>query len=134
MNIARAFVGYLEDLGIGTFGTDLFIGRAPSSNEVVDDIYWVNASGGSPIQTNITGERRKSYLVEVFYRNRDYGAVYEAMQFLEEAINCANCTELEGYETVDITATTFPIDQDLDNEDRKLSLLQATIVTYKGCT
>lgn len=132
MNIARAFVSYLEDMGIGTFGTDLFIHRAPSSNETLDSIWWVKSSGGTPVKTNVTGERRKSYLVEVFYRNRDSEAVYESMQALEEQVNLDMCTQLSGYDTLDIEATAFPVDQDLDDEDRSVGLLQASITTYKG--
>lgn len=133
MNLPQAFVNYLEDLGVATFGDDLFIGEAPSTNTVPDSIYWITASGGAPETRLVTGETVKNYLVEIFYRNRDYQAVYDAMHFLEESINCDGCTQLEGFETFDMQATTFPVDQDLDGEDRKLGLLQTTIRTYKEC-
>lgn len=131
-NLAESFVGYLEDLGIATFGDDLFIGEAPSTNLVADSIWWVTASGGTPETRLLTGETVKNYLVEVFYRNRDYQAVYDAMHSLEESINADRCTQLEGFETFDIQATTFPVDQDLDAQDMKVGLLQASIRTYKG--
>lgn len=133
MNVPQAFVQYLEDSGLATFGQDLFIGEAPNSNIVGDAIWWVKASGGTPEARLPTGGTIKNYLIEVFYRNRNYQAVYEAMKTLEEQLNCDGCTPLEGYETMDIQATVFPIDNDLDSEDRKIGLLQTTIRVYQAC-
>lgn len=132
MNIAKSFATYLQDsLSIGTIGQTIFVGFAPSSNKVADAIYWVTASGGDTERRLYTGERMKSYLVEIRYRNRDYETVYENLHTIEEDLNEGNCTQLSGFETVQIDATTFPIDEDLDSEDRKVGLLAATITTYK---
>lgn len=133
MTLEKAFANYLQGLGIATLGQDLWIGEAPSSNEVPDDIWWIVANGGSPVRKNKTGESMKSYLIQIFARNRNPRIIAEAMQTLEENLNCDNCTQLEGFDTVDIEATTFPIDNDLDSEDRKVGLLQATLTTYKEC-
>lgn len=134
MNLAESFVEYLENLGIAVFGQDLFIGEAPSSNVALDSVWWIVASGGTPETRLTTGESIKNYLVEVFYRNRDYRAVYDAMHSLEEQLNCSGCVDLTDFETIDISATTFPIDNDLDSEDRKLGSIQATIRTHKSCS
>lgn len=133
MNLPEAFVGYLESLGIGTYGQDIFIGQAPSSNNVQDNIWWLVASGGTPAIRLMSGETVKDYQVDVFYRNRDYKAVYDAMESLETSINCDGCTQLTGYETFDMQATTFPIDQDLDSEDRSIGLIQASLKVYQSC-
>ncbi len=132
MNIAESFATYMATVTGSTIGQDLFIGQAPSSNKVPDSIYWVGASGGDTERKLRTGERMKSYLIEVRYRNRNYETVYEKLQLLEEDLNAGNCTQLSGYTTVDIEATTFPIDEDLDSEDRKVGLLAVTISTYKS--
>lgn len=132
MNIDEAFATYLQDeLSIATIGQNLFIGNAPNSNKVPDAIYWVTASGGDTERKLQTGERMKNYLVEVRYRNRDYKLVYDSLAAIEEDLNEGNCTQLSGFETVQIEATTFPIDEDLDNEDRKVGLLAVTITTFK---
>jgi hypothetical protein len=133
MNIATSFANYLEGLGIATLGQDLWIGEAPSSNEVPDSIWWILVNGGSPIRKNSTGESTKSYQIQVFSRNRNPRIIADAMQLLEENLNCDDCAQLEGFDTVDIEATVFPIDTDLDDEDRKVGLLQATLTTYKEC-
>lgn len=134
MNIAEAFATYLENESIATIGQDLFIGEAPSSNKVPDSIYWVEASGGDTLRKLKTNGKMKSYLIEVRYRNRNYQVVYDRLNTLEELLNSGACTSLTGYETVDVEATTFPIDDDLDSEDRKVGLLQVTITTFKEIT
>lgn len=133
MNLLDSFAQYLQTMGIATLGQNLFIGEAPSSNQVQDSVWWIIDSGGSPIAKNQTGESRKAYQITVFNRDRNYKTIKNAMFALEEQLNCDGCTQLQGFDTIDIEATTFPIDQDLDNEDRKIGMLQATITTYKEC-
>lgn len=133
MNLIEAFVGYLEDLGIGTSGSDIFIGQAPSSDKVPDDIWWVVASGGSPASVMQTGESIKTYQIDIFRRARDYQTVYDDLHDLEQQLNCSECVEIEGFDTISAQAQTFPIDNDLDQEDRKVGLLQATLTIHKEC-
>lgn len=134
MSLVESFAGYLENtLGLATLGTDLFIGEAPSSNRVPDSIWWIIDNGGSPIKKNSTGESLKNYQIQIFYRNRDYKLVKDAMFLLEEELNCDGCTQLSGFDTIDIIAITFPIDNDLDQEDRKIGMIQANVTTYKSC-
>ena len=133
MNLAESFAEYLETLGIGTLGQNIFIGQAPSSNRVSDSIWWIVANGGSPISKNSTGESLKSYQISVYYRNRDYKEIYNSLSSLEEDINCNGCANLNDYDTINIEANTFPIDNDLDDEDRKVGLLQINLTTYKEC-
>jgi len=133
MTVAASFATYLQSLGIGTLGQDLWIGEAPSSNEVPDKLWWIVPSGGAPVRKNKTGELTKAYIFQVYSRNRNYRELEQAMFQLEEDLNCDGCTQLDGFDTVDIEATTFPIDNDLDGEDRKVGLLQATLTIYKEC-
>lgn len=133
MSVVSAFATYLQGVTGTTLGQTLFIGEAPSSNKVADAIWWIVENGGTVVRKNATGEAQKSYLFNVFYRSRDYEAIKDAMYSLEENLNCDGCTQISGYDTIDIEATTFPIDNDLDSEDRKVGLLQVTITTYKEC-
>ena len=128
MNLVRDFVEYMENQSLGTFGTDIFIGgvpqRAPST------CWWVVSGGGTPIIKNKTNEKIKSYIVDIFYRNTDGEAVYDALQSFEEQINSDPCPELTNYEVVEFEATLFAADQDLDAQDRTVGLLQATITIH----
>jgi hypothetical protein len=129
-NISKAFVEYMEDLGLGTFAEDIFIGGAPL--DVNDPIWWVIAAGGVSDPKNNTGERIKKYTLEVYYRDTNEEDVYNLLQTLEEDINGKHCTQLNGYETVDMEAVSFPTDRDLDNEDRKIGMLQVIISVYQS--
>jgi hypothetical protein len=127
MNITREFAGFMENEGFGTVGQDIFLSTAPKSP---DKCFWLLSGGGSPEINNETGEKVKNYLISVFMRDIDTENVYDTLQDLEEAINRGDCKELDGYEVVEITATLFPTDQDLDNEDRTVGLLQVSCKTY----
>lgn len=133
MNICESFAQYMDDLGIATPGQDIIIGGAPSSNKSPDDLWWILMNGGAPLKKNSTGESLKSYQILVYRRGRNVKVVQDALFSLEETLNCDRCTQLDGYDTVDIEVTAFPIDNDLDSEDRKVGLLQVTVTTYKEC-
>lgn len=133
MTVAQSLAAYMQVLGVGTLGQDIFIGKAPSSNEVPDTIWWLIENGGAPVRRNKTGESMKSYQVLVYKRDRDYRQIQEDLFSLEEDLNCSGCVELDGFDAVDIEVNSFPIDDDLDSEDRKIGLLQVTITTYKEC-
>ena len=132
MNVAKAFATYLQDeLSVATIGQDLYIGHAPSSTKAPSTLWWIKAFGGDPITRLSTGETMKQYIVEINYRNRDYETVYEQLQSVEENINSDTCSQITGFDTVDLEATTFPIDNDLDSEDRKIGLLRITLTIFK---
>lgn len=129
MNIARAFVDYLEDLLGITFGQGIYLGGVPLDAD--DAVYWVVSDGGAPTQKLPTGEIVKTYQLNVFYRDTDEQAVYDNLQSLEESINSDSCTQLSGYETIDMEAVLFSVDEDLDSEDRKVGLIQVIITIHK---
>ena len=130
MNIAEAFVEYMEDLTMGTLGTNIYISSVPQ--EAPDAVWWVVKSGGSPVRKNSTGERVKDYNLSVFYRDIDAEQVYELIQDFEEEINSKGCIQLDGYDTIEMEATVFPTDQDLDNEDRVVGLISIRITVYQN--
>lgn len=133
MNLIESFTNLLETLTGTTLGQDLFIGQAPSSNKVQDDIWWVIGRGGAVTQTSVTSERTKERIIEVYFRSRDYKTIYDTMQTVEEELNCVNCVSLEGYTVLDVVATPLFVDDDLDSEDRKLGLMQVNVTTFQEC-
>lgn len=133
MTIATSFVSYMESLGVGTFGQDIFIGETPNSNKVQDSIWWIIESGGSKLTKAFTGESIRQYTLFVYYRDRNYATISEKLFDFSERVSCSSCVELQGFETLEIEVTQFPTDQDLDSEDRKVGLLQINIKIYKSC-
>lgn len=133
MNIAEAFKSYLVNtLGIAT-SEQVVIGIAPSSKRKASNLWWILTNGGAPIKRLHSGETLKNYQIQVFYRSNDYRSVYDKLHELEEDLNCDGCSQLSGFDTIDIEATVLSIDNDLDSEDRKVGLLQTNITTYKEC-
>lgn len=130
MNISRAFVEYMESLSLGNFGEDIFIGAAPLN--APDPCWWIVAAGGASSPANQTGERLKEYTLTIFYRNTSAEDVYDQMEFLEEEINSKHCTQLTDHDTVDMTAVSFPADQDIDDVERTISLLTVNIRVYQS--
>lgn len=118
----------MESKGLGTFGTDIFTPLAPL--DIPNRAWTVSGGGGGNIQKNQTGEKVKNYLLSIYYRNSDAQDVDETLQAFEELINSKGCEELTGFDTIELEATSFPSDQDLDNEERTVGLVQVTITVY----
>lgn len=129
MNIAESFVEAMIGLGFGTtLGVDVFIGGVPQS--APSAAWWVLYSGGSPFSKNKTAELQKNYRLNVFYRSTDAKDVYDKMQDLEIALNRPGCINLSDFDTIEVEATLFPTDQDIDSEERTVGLLEVSIKTY----
>lgn len=133
MSLISALGQYLQSESIATLGQDLILGRAPTTRETQDNLWWIIGTGGGTLQKNQTGESRKAYTALIYYRSRNYKQVDDQLFALEEQLNCDGCTQLEGFDTIDIEATIYPSDDDLDSEDRKVGLIQVTVTTYKEC-
>lgn len=130
MNIKKSFIEWMEDNSFGVFGTDLYADGAPL--DAPDACYWVTSGGGTPISKNATGEKQKNYILNIYHRDTDAESVADNLQELEELLNSKDCIDLNGYDVIEVSATTFSTDQDLDQEDRTVALLQATITAYQS--
>lgn len=127
--VSESFINYLEAQGYGTWGTSLFLGKVPQ--DAPDTCYWVITSGGDPIQKLRSGETVKQYFVAVNFRSTKSKDVERNLFKLEELLNCESCVDLQGFEVLEIEASGFPVDTDLDNEERDTGFVQANIKTYK---
>lgn len=128
MNIAEAFAQYMEDQGYGTLGTNLQIGGVSLS--APDECWWVVFEGGSSIIKNQTGEKLKRYNLDVFFRSRNGSTVYDTLHDFEQTINSLSCIELEDFDVIEVEATSFPTDRDLDDVDRTIGLVKISLTTY----
>lgn len=129
MNIVEAFIEYMIAAGFGTaLGTDVFIGSVPQ--DAPSTAYWLTTAGGGILSKNATGEKQKSYLLQVFYRNMDAEDVYNELQELEIELNKPNCAQLTGFDTIEMEAVSFPTDNDIDLEERTVGVIQVVVRTY----
>ncbi|MEI7632354.1 MAG: hypothetical protein WCJ60_03455 [bacterium] len=127
--VGEAFVKFLEDKAIGTFGTDLFLGSLPI--EAPDDAWLVVVGGGNPEVVTLDGGMIKLYTFNIYHRSLAGKELERELFSLEEALNCASCVNLSGFETIYSRATNFAQDVDLENEDRRIGLLQAQVRLFK---
>ncbi len=128
MNIVKSFSDFLETEGFGTLGVDIYLGGVPQG--APDSSIWLMSGGGSPVLRTKTNEMVKQYLISIFMRSLDPEELYDDIQALEELINAEACPSLTGYEVVEMRATSFPTDNDLDNVERTIGLIQVTLTTY----
>lgn len=129
--LSEAFVQFLEEHDIATFGQDLYINEVPSSNDTQDSVYWILTSGGSPISKLRTGELVRLHAITVNYRSISGQDVEKKLHALAELLETPNCVQLNGFETIDISVAQFPAQSDTDVEKRKRGMLRVTIQTYK---
>lgn len=129
--VSEAVIEYLEQEGVGTFGTDIFLNQVPSSLETPASLYWVLTSGGETISKNRTGEKIKQYFTSIYYRSKKEKDVERKLFELANKLDCAHCVDLTGFEVLEIKVSQYPAEQDLDSEERRIGFLQANIKIYK---
>lgn len=129
MTIKRSLIKWMQDNGFGVYNTNLFIGGVPLQAPVAS--WWVLGGGGAPTIKNQTGEKVKAYIFNVLYRNIDAEDVDQQLQAIEEKANSNACFDLEDYETVEMEATGFQTDGDLDGEDRSVGSVEIVVTVYQ---
>lgn len=130
--VGEAFIDFLQDQGIATYGTDLFLGEMPMS--APDDAWLVVVSGGNPDVVTLDGAMIKLYTFNIYHRSLAGKDIERELFSLEESLNRASCVQLSGFETIYSRATQFAQDNDLEKENRRIGLLQAQIRLFKENT
>jgi hypothetical protein len=130
--VGESFIKFLEEKNIGTFGTDLFLGMLPL--EAPDEAWLVIVSGGSPDVVTADGGMIKVYTFNIYRRSLAGKEIEQQLYSLEQVLNCDTCVILDGFDTIYSRATQFAQDIDLENENRRIGLLQAQIRLFKQNT
>lgn len=127
--VGEAFIKFLEDNNIGTYNQDLYLGMLPL--EAPDEAWLVVVAGGSPELVTADGGMMKIYTFSIYRRSLAGKEIERSLFGLEETLNRSECVNLDGFETIYSRATQFAQDIDLENENRRIGLLQAQIRLYK---
>lgn len=130
--VGEAFIDFLQDKGVGTFGVDLFLGESPL--EAPDNSWLVVVVGGNPELVTLDGSMIKLYSFNIYRRSLAGKDLERELFSLEEDLNCTSCVNLEGFETIYSRATQFEQSLDLDNENRRIGLLQVQVRLFKENT
>ena len=130
--LSEAFIKFLEEKDIATFGQDLFLNEVPSSNDTqTESVYWILTSGGNPISKLRTGELVRMHAITINFRAIKNEDVEKKLHRLAELLQQPDCIQLDGFETIDVSVSQFPAQEDLDIENRNRGMLRLTIQTYK---
>lgn len=127
--VSEAFIEWLENQGVAQFGVDLYSPQVP--NEAPDATYWLTTSGGNVVRVLATGEKVKAYNLSLYYRSQSGKDIERKLFRLETLLNSPGCVSLTGFEVYEISASQFPTDDDLDQEDRRVGFIQVNIQIYK---
>lgn len=130
--VGEAFIRFLEENNVGTFNQDLYLGMLPL--DAPDEAWLVVVTGGSPELVTADGGMMKLYTFSIYRRSLAGKEIERSLFSLEEKLNCSTCVNLEGFETIYSRATQFAQDMDLENENRRIGLLQAQVRLYKENT
>jgi hypothetical protein len=130
--VGEAFVQFLEDKGRGIFGENLFLGEMPL--DAPDESWLVIVQGGNPELVTADGGMIKLYTFNIYRRSLAGKEIERQLFSLEEDLNCTTCVNLQGFETIYSRATQFAQDIDLENENRRIGLLQAQVRLFKQNT
>jgi hypothetical protein len=130
--VGEAFVKFLQDKNVGVFGTDLFLGEMPL--DAPDDAWLVTVGGGTPELVTVDGSMIKLYTFNIYHRSLAGKEIERELFSLEEDLNCSTCVTLDGFDTIYSRATNFAQDTDLENENRRIGLLQAQVRLFKQNT
>lgn len=132
LTVGEAFIKYLEDHTIGTFGVNLFMGELPQ--DAPDESWLVVVSGGNPDTVTLDGGMIKVYTFNIYRRSLAGKKIERDLYSLEQTLNCATCVELQGFETIYSRAMQFAQDIDLDNANRRIGLLQVQVRLFRQNT
>jgi hypothetical protein len=119
-NVGYQIVQILEDDGVGTFATDLFLSKEP---ENPDDCITVYNTGGFPDDCIANGERQRAiHNFQVRVRNADYLTAQTEMESVRTSLEKTIKTLVDsgGTTTFHIWMTTLPIDLPRDTHNRVL--------------
>lgn len=127
--VGEAFRDFLVEQGIGTFGQNLFLGEIPL--DAPDNAWLIVVGGGNPEMVTLDGAMMKLYNFNIYRRSTSGKDIERELFSLEETLNCASCVNLDGFETIWSRATQFAQDMDLENENRRIGMLQAQVRLFK---
>ena len=133
-NYLEGFAFWLEQQGVATRGTDLFIGEAPrqvSDGTVNTPQAWIVATGGAPEGSDYSLWKRGLF-ISVFRRDPDPERLFDWFENLNKVIALANkpstnetskCFTIDGYDVISIEVSTELIDTDVDSEENKVGVM-----------
>lgn len=122
-------INFLQYIECGTFGTNLFFGRVPNSNQAPTELWWVVPSNLNVTKHNVSGEDSLRYQYELHYRSMSMQKVDEEIFRITKEIVGSHCYNLDNFHTIEVNlVSTRPVD--IDKEERVFGTVVFTVTVY----
>lgn len=123
-------VTYLQLIGCGNFGTDLFFGRVPQSQKVPTELWWVIPLNSTILQHNASGEDVIRYTYDLNYRSLNLQKVNEQLFKASQEIVGSHCYELDNFHTINVELVSVNQNTMQDSENRIIGSITFTVTVY----
>lgn len=121
---------YIQMIGCGTFGVDLFYGRVPNSNKLPVALWWLTPHSVAVTNHNVTGEDSLTYRYELSYRDVSLKKVDHELFRITKEIVGSHCYDLDNYHTIDVELISAAPKLDVDIENRVVGTVEFKITVY----
>jgi len=118
--ILEAIADYLENEGVGTVGTDIFIGDFP--NETDNGIMLISRGGDNEKNYDL-----RFLTIDIWGRNKSTRLSWDKIFDVMKALHLQNNFDVTGYH-IYRSETANVEDLDRDSEGRKIFKIQARII------
>lgn len=129
--VTKDVITFLEQIGIGVFGENLYCGRVPDSKQTQATLWWLSPNGLSLAkQHNLTGEDTFNYAFRLYFRNIKYEEVDKAIFKATRLLTSNHCYSLPHFTTCDINITNSNSNFSIDLENRVIGYIAFEVKVY----
>lgn len=125
-------INYVQSIGCGTFGKNLYLGRVPASTKqkVPSALWWLVPVQATVTDHNVTGEDTIQYQYELYYRSKSLERVNEKLFQAAKEMVASHCYNLDDYHTIDVKYVATHQPTMIDPEDRVYGWIVFTVIVY----
>lgn len=123
-------ITFLQMIGCGEFGTDLFFGRVPQSQKTPVELWWVVPTSASVTRHNTSGEDTLTYQYELNFRSLSIQKVDEKIFKATKEIVGSHCYELDNFHTIEVSLVSTDQRTMMDSENRIVGSIAFSVTVY----
>lgn len=121
---------FVQLIGCGKFGENLFYGSVPNSNKIPTSVWWVVPQSTFVDNHNVTGEDTLVYRYGLFYRNVSLKKVDDELFRITKEIVGSHCYNLDNYHTINVELVTAVPRINVDAENRVYGTVDFKVTVY----
>lgn len=123
-------ISFLQLIGCGTFGIDLFFGRVPPSQKVPTELWWVVPTNTSVSQHNVSGEDTLRYVYELNFRSLSVQKLSDKLFQASQEIVGSHCYNLNHFKTMNVELVSVNQQTMKDSEERLIGSITFVVTVY----